>query len=125
MKTDLIEIFQTIRARMQPYETLGFVNRINADNEYTLWSEKNVTINGQKLTESYFSGVKIMDDHVCLHLIPTDIRLDNAMVIHADLLSLHSKSSCFIIRSIDDTLIEQISDSLAMGYKIYKQKDWV
>lgn len=31
IKTDLIEIFQTIRAQMQPYTVEGFKNKINTD----------------------------------------------------------------------------------------------
>ena len=42
MKTDLVEIFQTIRASLQPYAALGFSNRLNTDEVYDLWSDKNI-----------------------------------------------------------------------------------
>ncbi len=125
MKTDLVEIFQSIRALMQPYEAIGFVNRVNSDSHYTLWSEKHIVIDGQKRTESYFGGVKVMDDHVCLHLIPSHTNLDNDMNIHKDLLSLHSDTSCFIIRTIDETLLAQISKALSIGYNFYIKREWV
>ncbi len=125
MKLDLIEIFQSIRALMQPYKALGFVNRDNTDTHYTLWSEKNVTIDGQPCTESYFAGVKIMDDHVCLHLIPSHVNLDNEMIIHKHLLSLHSDTTCFIIRTLDNTLLDEITEALSSGYNFYLKKEWV
>ena len=40
MKTDLIEIFQTIRAQMQPYAVEGFKSKTNTDSEYHLCTEK-------------------------------------------------------------------------------------
>jgi hypothetical protein len=54
MKTDFVEIFQTIRAALQPYATLGFSNRVNSETVYELWSDKNVVIEGRKRTEVFF-----------------------------------------------------------------------
>ena len=84
-----------------------------------------MVINGEQCTESYFAGVKIMEDHVCLHLIPSHTNLDNDINIHKDLLSLYSDTSCFIIRTIDETLLQQISNGLSIGYNFYMKKEWV
>ena len=125
MKTDLIEIFQTIRAGMQPYEALGFTSRINSDNEYDLWSEKNVVLLGKKRNEIYFSGLKIMTSSVTLHFMLLYTNPEVSELIHPDLLKLLKGKSCFHIKKIDDILMGHIADALDKGYKIYKQNEWV
>lgn len=125
MKTDLIEIFQTIRAGMQPYETLGFTSRINSDNEYDLWSEKNVVLLGKKRNEIYFAGLKIMTSSVTLHFMLLYTNPEVSELIHPDLLKLLKGKSCFHIKKIDDILMGHIADALDKGYKIYKQNEWV
>ncbi|RZK56195.1 MAG: hypothetical protein EOO91_12585 [Pedobacter sp.] len=37
MKTDFVEIFQTIRANLQPYTASGFTARVNSETVYELW----------------------------------------------------------------------------------------
>lgn len=125
MKTDLIEIFQTIRASMQPYETLGFTSRINSDTEYDLWSEKNVMLLGKERKEIYFAGLKIMKSSVTLHFMLIYIHPEVKELLHPDLLKLLKGKSCFHVKKLDEVLMEQIADALDKGYKIYKQNEWV
>ena len=108
MKTDAVEIFQTIRAALQPYATLGFSNRINSDEEYDLWSDKNVKIEGLERNETFFACLKIEGDGV--HFKYTD----------ADEL-VSSKE----IKELDDVLMKQIENELSIAYKYFKEQEWV
>lgn len=125
MKTDLIEIFQTIRAGMQPYEALGFTARINSETEYDLWSEKNVILLGRERKEIYFAGLKMLKSDITLHFMLLYTNPEVRELVHPDLLKLLKGKSCFHIKKIDDVLMAHIADALDKGYKIYRQNEWV
>lgn len=125
MKTDLIEIFQTIRAAMQPYEAMGFNSRINSDTEYDLWSDKNVVLMGKQRNEIYFAGLKIMKSSVTLHFMLIYTNPEVKELLHPDLLKLLKGKSCFHVKKLDETLMDQIATALEVGYKAYKQNEWV
>lgn len=107
MKTDFIEIFQTIRAELQPYTALGFTNRINSDNEFDIWSEKNIKEQG--ITERLFASVKIESDHVCFRYSNKegDAELQEKVI------------------QLDDKFMLKIDAELAETYKIFKENMWV
>lgn len=125
MKTDLIEIFQTIRAEMQPYAATGFEARANSDTAYDLWSEKDVIIENRKRTEVYFAGIVIRKGYVGFYYMPVYAEPDMKAIFHPSLLKLLKGKSCFHIKKLDDLLLKQISDALAAGFKLYKQREWV
>lgn len=125
MKTDLIEIFQTIRAAMQPYETLGFNTRVNSDTDYDLWSEKNVVLMGKNRSEIYFAGLKIMKSSVTLHFMLIYTNPELKEFLHTDLLKLLKGKSCFHFKKIDDTMLAHVVNAFEIGYKFYKKNEWV
>ena len=101
MKTDLVEIFQTIRAEMQPYATMGFNARVNSDVAYDLWKEPGF-VDGKEIKEKHFSSVAIKDSHVAF-----DFETNTQ------------------ITELDEALLQQISNALAAGFKVYKQNGWI
>lgn len=109
-KTDLIEIFQTIRATLQPYATLGFSNRVNSEQEYDLWADKKVLINGEERTELFFVRLKITDRVVSLDILPEEV---------------NAHESPLLIKELDDVSLNQIEGRIAAGYKIFKENEWV
>jgi hypothetical protein len=125
MKTDFVEIFQTIRAVLQPYATLGFNNRVNSETTYDLWSDKNVTIDGKKRNEVYFAGVIIHKGHVGFYFMPVSEEPDIKKVFDPLLLKLLKGKSCFHIKKLDNILLSSIESALAEGYRLYKEKGWV
>lgn len=110
MKTNLIEIFQTIRAAIQPYATLGFTNRVNSEQEYDLWAETKAVYQGEERTEFFFADLRIEEDHVAFTLLP-------------DELPEHEKT--MLIKELDDVTLNLIEDKVAAGYKIFKEQEWV
>jgi hypothetical protein len=111
MKTDLVEIFQTIRASLQPYAALGFSNRINSDDTYDLWSDKNIEVASEKRSETFFASITIREDHV---LLATGF--DHQLL---------GAQSAIKVTHLDDVLMKQIEDTFAAGYKMFKEKEWV
>lgn len=125
MKTDFIEIFQTIRAVLQPYAALGFNNRTNSETTYDLWSDKNVVIEGKQRSEVYFAAVMIHKGHVGFYYMPVYEEPDMKKVFDPALLKLLKGKSCFHIKKLDDVLLTHIETALAEGYRLYKEKGWV
>ncbi|MDB5021376.1 MAG: hypothetical protein JWQ28_2503 [Pedobacter sp.] len=107
MKTDLIEIFQTIRAELQPYAALSFNNRINSEEAYDLWSEKNIKDEG--ITERFFAEVKIESDHVVFRY--SSLTGDGEQQDE--------------IRQLDDVTMKKLDDELSATYKVFKEQEWV
>ena len=103
MKTDFIEIFQTIRAALQPYAALDFSNRINSDEAYDLWSDKNFKSESESVTERFFAAVEITGNGVSFRC-GTDEQL---------------------IEQLDTTYMAKIEDQLSATYKMFKEEEWV
>ena len=125
MKPDFVEIFQTIRASLQPYATLGFSNRTNSETTYDLWSDKNVEIDGEQKHEVFFASVSIEEDHVAFHFMPAFARPDIKRVFDEEQLQLLKEDSYFHITELDELLMSKIEDVLAEGYRLYKERTWV
>lgn len=126
MKTDSVEIFQTIRANLQPYTANGFTARVNSETIYELWSEKLFDANGDKIDVVPFASVSIEDDAVIFCLSSIDEEVDIAKILHPDLINLSTHGgACFSISKIDDKLLDQIINALGINFTNFKQKGWV
>lgn len=125
MKTDFVEIFQSIRALMQPYTTQGYDVRKNTDSAYDLWSNKNVVIAGRKRSEVHFAEVRINKNEVGFYFMPVYAESDLKKVFHPDLLALLKGKSCFHIKKLDENLLNHIKIALELGNNLYKQNEWV
>ncbi|TCC90440.1 hypothetical protein EZ428_14290 [Pedobacter frigiditerrae] len=124
MKTDFVEIFQTIRANLHPYTANGFTARINSETVYELWSEKLFDTNGEKIEVVPFASVAIENEAVkfCIFSLAEEAN----KILHPDLLSFSiDNGSCFSITKIDDNLLAQIINALGLNFTNFKQKGWV
>lgn len=125
MKTDLIEIFQTIRAQMQPYAVEGFKNKTNTDSAYHLCTEQQVVITELIKNQVYFFGLEVKEDYVGLYFRPVYTAKEMDVVFSPDLVKQLKENDCFHITKLDDLLLEQISNALKGGFIFYKQKGWI
>jgi len=110
MKTDLIEIFQTIRAAVQPYVRLGFNHQTDSEKKYDLWTEDLVGAVGKKQPPKFFLSLEIIDDHVAFDLLPESV-------------AQHERT--MYIKELDDVTLNLIEDRVAAGFKIFKEQEWV
>ena len=104
MKTDAIEIFQTIRAALQPYAALDFSNRINSDDAYDLWSDKNFKSASESVTERFFAAVQIEGDDVVFKC---------------------GTAPDQTISELDDAAMLKVEDQLSLTCKTFKEEEWV
>lgn len=125
MKTDLVEIFQTMRAILQPYENMGFNVRVNSENTFDVWSEKNIVIDGRKRNEIHFCTIKINKGYVGFYFMPYYADEDIRAGFHPELLKLLKGKSCFHVKKLDNALLGQLESALKVGYTLYKKNEWV
>ncbi len=125
MKTNLIEIFQTIRAAMQPYEAQGFATHTCSDTEYELRSEKLVVLQSGEKSQMYFAGLKILDNAVVFNLSPLQSAAEDQSNLPAEVAELFTRIAQFEVAALDEALLQEITIALARGFKIYKQQGWV
>ncbi len=124
MKTDVIEIFQSIRSVLQPYDAVGFETSINSANAYELYTTKEILVNNKK-QKVYFCGVKICNGNVEFYLKPIFLNPEIKNILHPDLMKLLKENSLFYVNMIDEQLLNHISQALDVGFTYYKQQEWV
>ena len=120
MKTDLVEIFQTVRASLQPYASLGFEAKINTETQYALFTGQKVDQHAPSLQ---FVNLRIMEEGVELCVLDSS-QLADINIIFAKIAGINEKG-CKVIHSIDEKGIDEIETALSESFKIYKQKGWV
>ena len=124
MKTDLVEIFQSIRAVMQPYASVGFETSINSENTYELYTSQEILIANKK-QKLYFSGVKIEKMYVAFYFMPLQTEPNLKKILHPNLMNLLNENYCFHLQELDDKLLNHISQALDAGFTHYKQNQWM
>ncbi|WP_431295296.1 hypothetical protein [Pedobacter sp. P26] len=120
MKTDLVEIFQTIRAGIQPYASRGYTVHENSENGYDLYSEKNIELNGEKVTERFFTGVYINGDAV-----EVKINTDEFSAENHDLHNFGENKAGLKISSLDDTKLKEVETLVEIIHTNFKEKEWI
>lgn len=122
MKTDLVELFQTIRASIQPYAAMGFEAVINSDDEFKLETEKR----DDKVAEQamFFSSVNVTTDHVRFCLGTNKNATEIQQYIKPQLQAMFL-NGCYEFRELKDDQLRNIELALSEGFKIYKERGWV
>jgi hypothetical protein len=120
MKTDLVEIFQTIRAGIQPYATRGYTVHENSESGYDLYSEKNIDVNGKKITERFFTGVYINGSEVEVKVNTTEFSSSNQ-----ELKDFGENKAGLKITQLDDTKLKEVETLIEIIHTNFKEKEWI
>jgi hypothetical protein len=120
MKTDLVEIFQTIRAGIQPYATRGYTVHENSESGYDLYSEKNIALNGEKVTERFFTGVYINGNAV-----EVKINTDEFSTTTHNLSDFGQNKAGFKISALDDAKLKEVETLVEIIHTTCKEKEWI
>ncbi|MET4082832.1 hypothetical protein ABIB40_002796 [Pedobacter sp. UYP30] len=120
MKTDLVEIFQTLRASLYSYQTRGYTVHKDSDTAYELYSEKNRDANGQKITEFFFTGLYVEDGKVMLKFNATDFKpSDNDLIVFDD------QTKGFALVDLDEQKQQEIIAFVEIVHAHFKKNEWV
>ena len=120
MKTDLVEIFQTIRAGVQPYATRGYTVHENSETGYDLYSEKNIETTVGKITERFFIGIYINGDTVEVKLNAEEFTVNTPGLNHFE-----DEKVGFQISSLDDRKLNEIQTFVEIIHSNFKEKEWI
>ena len=120
MKTDLVEIFQTIRAGVQPYATRGYTVHENSETGYDLYSEKNIETTEGKITERFFIGIYINGDTVEVKLNAEEFTVNTPGLNHFE-----DEKVGFQISSLDDRKLNEIQTFVEIIHSNFKEKEWI
>ncbi|WP_231459452.1 MULTISPECIES: hypothetical protein [unclassified Pedobacter] len=120
MKTDLVEIFQTIRASLQPFAALGYTVHENSETGYDLYSEKNIEVDGEKITERFFAGVYINGSEVEVKVNTQEFEPSNPNIIKFD-----SEKVGLKVNSLDNEKLKEIDTLVEIINVHFKEKEWV
>ncbi|MEE1885553.1 hypothetical protein [Pedobacter flavus] len=118
METSSIEIFQTIRASMQPYAAMGFNAEINSENEYKLSTSENPNLKNRQFCKVYIQNNQV---YCCLF----NDKLPNDMVQNLKELGKFDGENCFLVNSFSELSKMELEEILSVGYKLFKFKHWV
>lgn len=120
MKTDLVEIFQTIRASVQPYATRGYTVHENSETGYDLYSEKNIQYDDIKLTERFFVGLYINGSEVELKLNSKDFTFKNQALV-----SFGDDKLGLKISELDEAKLKEIETLVEILHTHFKENEWI
>ena len=122
----LLEIFNTLKNEVQPYEK-GFIKaRINIEGKYDLWTEKPGMFAAGKLRpEIGFVTIILQSSYVGFYYMPIYTNVDVWNKLSAGLLKLLKGKACFHIKTADKELLENIKQAMKVGYEAYKNNGWV
>ncbi|TDG35851.1 hypothetical protein EZJ43_10875 [Pedobacter changchengzhani] len=112
MKTDVVEIFQTLRACLQPYATRGYTAHKNSESDFELWSEKNMVDEGEKVTERFFAGLRIDGDAV---VVKTGLDMDDK----------DADASRLKIENLSNEKVKEVENLIAITHNHFKEKKWI
>ncbi len=121
---DLKQIYETLKGLLQPYAP-PLVPKKEEPGYYDLWSLKDVIIAGRKRKEVYFGGIILYKTYVGFYYMPVYADEDMKATFSPALLALLKGKSCFHIRRLDETLVEDIRAALQAGYQAYHERGWV
>jgi hypothetical protein len=127
MAEDLDGIF----ARLQPLlaeHVPPFVEReggVPGKRDYQLWSEKEAIIRGRPRSEVFFAGLIVQKSYVGFYYMPVYAEPKRKELFGPELLGLLKGKSCFYVKRLDDALLGQIREALAVGRRLYVERGWI
>ena len=81
-------------------------------------------IDGKKKDELYFIGLIVQSSYVGFYFFPVYVAPDMKEDLAPDLVKTLKGKSCFHIKKVDKTVLQDIRDALKKGIAMYKVKGW-
>lgn len=121
---DLATIFDQLRPLLARYSPPLLPKRDEAG-YYDLWSFKDLIIAERKRKEVFFAGLIIQKSYVGFYYMPVYTDPETKEFFKPELLRLLKGKSCFHVKKVTPELLDQISDALERGYRLYQERDWL
>jgi hypothetical protein len=118
-RTDFQEVFDKLKAILQPYES-KMVVVADSDDHYAL-ETTHVMKNKHRV---YFGGVKIGKNYVSYHLMPVYALKELRMAISPELKKRMQGKSCFNFSVPDEKLFQQLAKLTKTGFQRFTSKEF-
>lgn len=127
MAEDLDAIFDRLRPLLAEHAPPFVVREGDGRGKraYHLWSEKDLVVDGRPRSEVYFAGLIVQKGYVGFYYMPVYADPERKELFAPELLGLLKGKSCFHVRRLDDALLGQIRDALAVGRRLYAERGWI
>ena len=127
MPEDLDGIFEQLQPLLAEHVP-PFVEReggVRGKRDYQLWSKKEAVIDGRPRSEVFFAGLIVQKSYVGFYYMPVYAEPERKELFGPELLGLLKGKSCFYVKRLDNTLLDQIREALAAGRRLYVERGWV
>jgi len=124
-KTDIFEKLKTLLLKYSPPFDVSYDSAKTNKSQIVLKSSKTSFIEGREHKELYFAGVIEQKSYVGFYYMPVYIESELKKFFAPELLKLLKGKSCFHIKSLDDSIYQQIKSALDKGVELYKKNNWV
>ena len=122
---ELIPIFENIKKILLTYQK-GSLEMVGGyGGMLCLVSQKPVVIQGRKRDELWFAGILVQKGYVGFYYMPVYANPDMKKVFKPELLKCLKGKSCFHIKKNDPVIMDQIKESLKIGYEMFKERGWL
>ena len=123
---ELILIFEQIKKLLLPY-VKGSIKMHGGDKgKIILVSEKDIVVEGKKMSEIWFASALIQKGYVGFYYMPVyAVPAKIKSKLAPELLKCLKGKSCFHIKKADEMIFSQIKDALKIGYECYKEMGWL
>lgn len=122
---EMVVIFETIKKMMLPYEKKKLKMIGGNGGMLCLISQKTVEIQGRKKEEVWFAGILVQKGYVGFYFMPVYAAPDMKKVFKPELLKCLKGKSCFHIKKQDPVIMDQIKESLKIGYDMFMERGWI
>ncbi|MEZ5017809.1 MAG: hypothetical protein R2800_12200 [Flavipsychrobacter sp.] len=123
-QNELLEIFNALKKEIKPYQKGNIKPRIDIEGKYDLWVEKDVMVMGKPKSEIYLCGLIIQSNYVGFYFFPVYVEPSMKADLAPDLVKSLKGKSCFHIKKIDDTVLEEVRHAMNVGMEFYKENGW-
>ncbi len=129
-KTDELDrIFDELKKIMESYSPPFSVKipseALKEKRSYELTSYKKVIIAGRPKDEVYFAGIIKQRDYVGFYYMLAYADPEVRRQLSPDFLKLLKGKSCFYIKSVEQSILDQVKKALDLGVKGYQMRGWV
>ncbi len=123
-QNELLTIFKALKKEVKPYHKGNLKPRIDIEGKYDLWVEKPVMVAGKQKDDIYFVGLLVQSNYVGFYFFPVYTNPDLKDDLAPGLAKSLKGKSCFHIKKIDDTVLEEVRHALKVGIEYYKEQGW-
>lgn len=120
----LERLFQEIAARIKRFVP-PLVSLVETDRRLDVVSDKPTVIEGRKKDQVYFASVILYRTYVGFYFMPVYTETEVTTLFPKDLLTHLQGKSCFHLKKISTSLLQDIETALQRGYDVYRAKGWI